>query len=346
MDILIDILSFVGLGIGIIVFIVLLIMSVCIVLYKSVFGKRFEIFHSPHLPVMKDYPDIAGEPVSFPSDKDYTYYGSWYQAKSVTEPKGVIVFSHGIFDGHLTYMPEMAYFARQGYKIFGFDNTGCHLTGGKSMNGLPQSAKDLDNALKFVTANTDLPIYLFGHSWGGYAVSAVSCYNQYPIKAIFVQSGFNCSYEMVVHEGSRMMGGWIRFLRPYIRFYERMKFGKAAFYTAARGIRIATKNGAKCLILHSLDDKTIPLGNSVFANVDKNDNITFISEKHKGHNSLDSDRAIKYKKKLDDECERALGKHYTLTQKREYYLAHEDKRLYDELDNKLMTKILDFYNEA
>ena len=100
---------------------------------------------------------------------------------------GLIVFSHGIFDGQLSYLPEIAYFARRGYKIFAFDNSGSHLSGGKSLRGLPQSAEDLDAALSFVTKTNTLPLYLFGHSWGGYAVSAVHCYHLYDIKAVFVQ---------------------------------------------------------------------------------------------------------------------------------------------------------------
>lgn len=48
-----------------------------------------------------------------------------------------------------------------------------------------------------------------------------------------------------------------------------MKYGKAAGYTAHAGIAKATANGTKFLILHSTDDKTISLKNSVLANVEK-----------------------------------------------------------------------------
>ena len=87
---------------------------------------------------------------------------------------------------------------------------------------------------------------------------------------------------MVLEEGSAMMGRWIYILRAYIKLYERMKYGKAAGYTAHAGIAKATANGTKFLILHSTDDKTISLKNSVLANVEKNDNITLITEKNKG----------------------------------------------------------------
>ena len=249
--------------------------------------------------------------------------------------------------GQLSYLPEIAYFARRGYKIFAFDNSGSHLSGGKSLRGLPQSAEDLDAALSFVTKTNTLPLYLFGHSWGGYAVSAVHCYHLYDIKAVFVQSGFDQTSEMVLEEGSAMMGRWIYILRAYIKLYERMKYGKAAGYTAHAGIAKATANGTKFLILHSTDDKTISLKNSVLANVEKNDNITLITEKNKGHNSLDSDRAIKHKAQLDTLFETTYPKNQrTNKNRRELFSEKVDKQIYYELDSKLMKLIADFYETA
>jgi len=337
-------------GIGIIIAIIAVLVLICFLgvsaIYESVFGKRFEIYDSPLLPDFNDYPGLESEHVSFPSKKGYNHIGTFYHHKDVTKFKGLIVFSHGIFDGQLNYLPEIDYFARRGYKVFGFDNTGSHLSGGKSLRGLPQSAEDLDTALAYVTEVTKdekLPLFLFGHSWGGYAVSAVSCYNLYDIKGVFVQNGFNRCCDMLTAEAVKRFGKWMLALTPYIRMYEKMKFGKAADYTAMQGVAKATSNGTKFLILHSLDDKSISLTNSVLSNVIKNDNITLITEKHKGHNSLDSDKAIKYKKKLDDMCYDELGKNPTSTAKREFYQKNADKKTYFEIDFRLMKIIADFY---
>ncbi len=343
MDTLLSILG----GIGIIAAILAALVLICLLgtsaMYESVFGKRFEIYDSPILPDLKDYPYLENEPVTFPSAKGYNHVGAYYYDKSVTKFKGLIVISHGIFDGHLNYIPEIAYFAKKGYKVFGFDNTGCHMTGGKSMKGLPQSAEDLNSALQFVTKDNTLPLFLFGHSWGGYAVSAVHCHNSYDIKGVFVQNGFNQSFSMICEEGIKLFGKWMLALTPYIKLYEKLKYGKAARYTAAAGIAKATANGTKFLILHSTDDKTISISNSVLANVVKNDNITLITEKHKGHQSLDSDRAIKHRKKLDDLCYAELGKHPTSRAKQEFYTKHTDRKLYYELDLRLMKIVADFY---
>ncbi|MBE5715074.1 MAG: alpha/beta fold hydrolase [Ruminiclostridium sp.] len=340
MDVFLSVLSVAGIILGAVLLIMIISLLLSAILYESVCGKRFEIYDSAHLPDLNDYKGLVNEPVTFPSKRGYKYTGFYYHDESYDSFRGLIVFSHGIFDGQLSYLPEIAYFARRGYKIFAFDNSGSHLSGGKSLRGLPQSAEDLDAALSFVTKTNTLPLYLFGHSWGGYAVSAVHCYHLYDIKAVFVQSGFDQTSEMVLEEGSAMMGRWIYILRAYIKLYERMKYGKAAGYTAHAGIAKATANGTKFLILHSTDDKTISLKNSVLANVEKNDNITLITEKNKGHNSLDSDRAIKHKAQLDTLFETTYPKNQrTNKNRRELFSEKVDKQIYYELDGKLMKLI-------
>ena len=315
-------------------------------MYESVFGKRFEIYDSPLLPDFNHYPTLESEHFSFPSKKGYNYSGTFYHCKDITQFKGLIVFSHGIFDGQLNYLPEIDYFARRGYKVFGFDNTGSHLSGGKSLRGLPQSAEDLDTALAYVTEatkNENLPLFLFGHSWGGYAVCAVNCYNSYNISGVFVQNGFNRSSDMLTAESVRRYGRLMLLFAPYIKLYEKIKFGKRSKFTAAKGVARATARGTKFLIMHSLDDKTVSLANSVLSNVIKNENITLITQKNKGHNSLDSDEAIAYKKRLDDTCYTELGKNPTSTAKREFYQKNADKKVYFEIDRSLMKLIADFY---
>ena len=85
----------------------------------------------------------------------------------------------------------------------------------------------------------------------------------------------------------------------------------------------------------------------MLANVEKNDNITLITEKNKGHNSLDSDRAIKYKAQLDTLFETTYPKNQrTNKNRRELFSEKVDKQIYYELDGKLMKLIADFYETA
>ena len=85
----------------------------------------------------------------------------------------------------------------------------------------------------------------------------------------------------------------------------------------------------------------------MLANVEKNDNITLVTEKSKGHNSLDSDRAIKHKAQLDALFETTYPKNQrTNKNRRELFSKNVDKDIYYELDGKLMKLIADFYETA
>jgi hypothetical protein len=72
-----------------------------------------------------------------------------------------------------------------------------------------------------------------------------------------------------------------------------------------------------------------------------------ITEKNKGHNSLDSDRAIKHKAQLDTLFETTYPKKQrTNKNRRELFSEKVDKQIYYELDGKLMKLIADFYETA
>ncbi len=344
MDVVIQLLLLLGIILGTVIFLSLLCFAVTALLYESVFGKRYEIYDSPILPDLKDYPELEQTPVSFGGRRGYSYNGFFYENKRFSKFKGLVVISHGIFSGQLCFLPQVDYFAKRGYRVFTFDNSGTHTSGGKSLRGLPQSAEDLNCALRFISVENNLPLFLYGHSWGGYAVSAVSCYDLYNIKGVFVQSGFNRTSDMLIEQGSAMFGGWVHILSAYIKLYEKLKYGKAAGYTAAKGVARGAANGTKFLILHSTDDKTISLKNSVLANVLKNDNITLVTEKQKGHNSVDSDRAIAHKLELDTLLATEYKKGCTSKQRRELYAKHTDRKIFFELDGELMKLVADFFD--
>ena len=81
------------------------------------------------------------------------------------------VIAHGFGGGgHNSYMDVANYFASNGYYVFAYDVTGCDKSEGEGVGGVPQGVIDLDHAISFVEDNNEipeLPIMLFGHSWGG-----------------------------------------------------------------------------------------------------------------------------------------------------------------------------------
>ena len=84
----------------------------------------------------------------------------------------LVVIAHGLGADAETYLPETMHFVDSGYSVLTYDATGTGASGGSGTRGLAQSALDLDAALTRAEQE-DLPILLFGHSWGGYAAAAV-----------------------------------------------------------------------------------------------------------------------------------------------------------------------------
>jgi uncharacterized protein len=68
----------------------------------------------------------------------------------------------------------------------------------------------LDAALTYINTQEEfvsLPILLFGHSWGGYAVANLLHYD-YEIAGVVTVSGANSPMEMIMEQGRSMMGAF------------------------------------------------------------------------------------------------------------------------------------------
>ena len=73
--------------------------------------------------------------------------------------KGVLIFAHGLGVGHLQYTHEINHFAKLGFKVVTYDNTGSAKSDGEATGGLPQGIMDLKSCLDFVRSRDDLKNY-------------------------------------------------------------------------------------------------------------------------------------------------------------------------------------------
>lgn len=196
--------------------------------------------------------DYPREEVEFQSGKN-TLKGFIYGAEN---DKGLLVFAHGIGSGHEHYMKNLMWFVDNGWRVFSYDATGSGYSEGDGTRGLSQSALDLDAALTFVENDerlNSLPVCLMGHSWGGYAVTAVLNFD-HKIAAVASISGYNQPLEMILEEAEGMMGGFRYAMVPFIWTYNTSLFGKYARLTAVDGIN---KSDTPVLIIHGTSDKKI-----------------------------------------------------------------------------------------
>ncbi len=160
---------------------------------KKQLRKAFS-FRGDGAPRMRyPYPqDFGAEGLSFSfySGKNLLRGGKYFVGKGPY--LGVVIFFHGLGAGHTAYSQEIAYFAKQGYLVYAYDNTGCMLSEGQFVGGLGQGLKDQDAFFAYLKEQKDiegLPVYAIGHSWGGYlALSAL--YSGFPIAKVVSFAGF------------------------------------------------------------------------------------------------------------------------------------------------------------
>lgn len=204
--------------------------------------------------------------------------------------KGLLVFAHGIGSGHEAYMKELLWFVDNGWRVFAYDATGSGHSEGNGTRGLPQSALDLDAALTFAESDArlnSLPVYLMGHSWGGYAVAAVLNFNHKITGAASI-SGYNEPIEMIF-EWTEDMGEFRYVMTPFVWIYNKALFGKYSGLTAVDGINRKNKPTVPVLIIHGTEDGTIGYDKSSI--ISEKENITnpnaqYLTLNGGGHNNI------------------------------------------------------------
>ena len=320
-----------------------------VIVYESIFGERYETASWLEFSV-EDYEGLQMERSDFQSE-DVTLAGYKY-SKANQEIKGVVIIAHGLGGGgHNTYMPFIDYFTSNGYYVFAYDARGNDNSGGDAVDGLPQGIICLDNALHHVVAieeYQDLPVTLFGHSWGGYSVGNVL--NMHPdIKAAVIIAGFNESEDLLEYQGQQMAGTGVHILMPYLKLYERIKFGKE--FTAVSAIQGLEKTNAGIMVVHSKDDATVPTKygyDKFYEAFGNSDRFEFVLYEDKGHDYLFySEAAWAYREQLNADYKSYVednGREYSAETKEEFMNGYLDKKQCFEPDPILMKQILNMFD--
>lgn len=258
-----------------------------IIAYESFFGVRYTTDSTRRFS-QEEFEGLEYTRYTFPSDKGQTLVGYHYRVGGV-EPHGILIFAHGLGGGgHNSYLDCISFFARNGYSVFAFDATGNDESEGNGVNGLAQGVIDLSHAISFVETDPDfpdLPIVLWGHSWGGYCVSAVLKYHS-EVKAVVAVSGFDQSSDLIKAQGKEMLGEISTVLVPYVKLYERIKLGKWAESTATKGFEASS---AKIMIVQGGEDTVVPpeYGYTVWnAKYADDPRFTFVFRADRGHNDI------------------------------------------------------------
>lgn len=329
-----------------IIFLKPMVMSI----YNDNFGKRFTTYE-PLAWSLEDFEGLSRDKYTFSSDKGQILTGYKYYRDSETA-KGLVVIAHGFGGGgHRSYMHIADYFTSNGYWVFAYDATGNDESEGEAVGGLPQGIIDLDYALRFVKQEEDfaeLPIVLWGHSWGGYSVGSVVKLHP-DVKAVVVVSGFNASLDMIETEGRNIVGKLIDFVLPIFEKHEKQTFQK---YASMSILDSLSATDVPVMFIHSEDDEMIPIEISFdrYYEAFSGDNrFTFVRFTDRGHNHVFcSEARMEYVKEYNLKAEEYRISVGTMTEEMRaaYYEEYFNKHKGYELNSELMAQMLELYNNA
>lgn len=326
-------------------FFIIFIIVVCILVFclqssaflihKIIFGKRWTPDGIVKYYTLEDYEGLEAKAVSFPGKKGLLRGNIYAYPKK--DDLGIVVFAHGMWGSHQAYLQEIEALAAAGYKVLGFDYTGTDLSDGKNICGLGESLKSLVYALTFVKNDpvySKDKVYVIGHSWGGYASSAIAKY--YPnLDGIVTMSAFISVYRQFF----LVLPKPFRFLAPFLVVVDFFKCGR---YSLDCTKRILKKTKVKTLMVHSKDDPMVLYKKStgLIKKKIQNNNISYLLVDDRLHNPDYSKEAISYMK----ECHSAMK-----TMSKDEVLEFRKNMNYHllgQLDPEIINSILNFLKSS
>ena len=287
---------------------------------------------------LAEHPELDHTDFSCASSRGSLIHGVLFTPKS--EPKALIVMTHGYNMSCENYLPLARIFCEAGFKVLMFDGIGVGISEGPSIYGLPQHILDMKSVLDAVEKDPELgklPLLLFGHSWGGYAACTVPCLKDYPIRGILTCAAFRKSSSSMIPTIKRRYPAVASMLVASVEFLERLIFGSIASVTSSDGLK---KIECPVKLYHSKDDSVISFKESFEAmksELSGYDNISFVEMDGRNHDL--------YLRPENDIRQRAILKEMkrsgdTAALKTELW------QLMSETDEELAAEFVDFFNNC
>lgn len=268
--------------------------------------------------------------------------GYFYPARN---SYGTVVVCHGFHNGADDYLPVIEYFVKRSFDVLAYDGTGVYNSDGATLVGMSQQLIDLDNVLQFVSTNPQLstkPLFLFGHSMGGYACASVLALRGAMVNACACVAPVNDASTLMMDVSRQYVGDWVLVSQGVFEGYQRAIFGDWLNYDGVGGINSVD---IPVFIAQGLYDKLIPHDTlSITAHADKitNPNVTIYYQNgiQGGHTDLMySKHATIYRQGIQQKLEEC--KHST-KQKRKI-VSSVDHELYSQVNDHLFDQIVDVY---
>lgn len=291
-----------------------------------------------------DFPGLQAHPYEFSSKAGHMLKGYFYHYENPV-PGRLIVFDHGMGNGHRAYMREIERLAREGFLVFSYDHTGCMASGGESTNGFGQSLSDLDDcltALKQVDTLKRRKIGVMGHSWGGFSTMNIAALHP-EITHVVSMSGF-ISIPIMLEQ---TFSGPLKAFRKPILELERSANPDYADIDSRHSIWYSNAN---YLLIYSADDPVVrknPHYDMLHNCFSRRYNVKLLLVEGKGHNPSYTCKAVACKDAFFKDFRKAVRKKKleTLEQQKEFMsrydwkaMTEQDEYVWKEIIATLMEK--------
>ena len=325
---------------------------VTVVIYNSFFERheRPDYSVTPGLCYYGRVEDSLPREQMYFTSGDVELCGYYYPCDN---PLGLVVFAHGYRAGADDYLALISEIVHSGYALFTYDVRGTYSSGGDSVVGMCQSLLDIDAALDFITSDekyNDMPIFLIGHSWGGYAVSSVLALHP-EVSACVCIAPMADGATVMVEMAEIYAGEIVNVSKPVFDIYQEYLFGEYTNYNAVYGIN---STDIPILIAQGVDDDVITMDKlsiTAFSDLITNPNVEYYYADglQGGHSEiLYSTEALEYREQISTELSRLtdeLGRELTAEEMSEFY-SKVDHDLYSDINPELLSLILQTFEKG
>ena len=313
-------------------------------IYKSNIFVRYDNPHGIFYFGPGDFPGLKSHAYDFKANAGHDLKGFFYHYDEPI-PGRLLVFDHGMGNGHRAYMREIEMLCKAGFLVYSYDHTGCMASGGESCGGFAQSLSDLDcciRALKKEDALKDRKIAVMGHSWGGFSTMNISALHP-EITHVVSMSGF-VSVQLMLEQS---FAGLLQGYRPGILELERRTNPRYGDFDARESLK---STNAKVLLIYSADDKIVHKAvhfDALQQALAGAEHVRFLLVDGKNHNPGYGDDAVVYKDTFFAEYNKAVKKKLleTLQQQKEFMarydwlrMTKQDEKVWNEIITHLKTE--------
>lgn len=255
--------------------------------HNKIFGVRCDgrpgIAYLTHT----DFEGLQMQPFSFRNQQGITLRGGLYFYET-WERKPLIVFFHGMGGGYLAYMAEIESLCRGGYRVISYDYTGTLSSDGASLGGFCQSLSDADAALAAVKKEfPETPLYIMGHSWGGYTAGCMVNLHPEIAKAVLLAPPLSMSQLYLQMSPIKMIAN---------AMIEIEKDKYPAYWNQSVLQDFSAESTTKVLVVQSDDDKVVSYAKN-FAVLQQQEalaNVQFLTVHNRNHNPTYTEEAVAY----------------------------------------------------